>query len=266
MIINEPSVTAPMLVVEGKNDLHVILHLVQRSEPSLTFGIRDYEGIENVLGSMSGHVDTSGRPAVGFILDSDDDVSRTWTRIRGEFSNSTRAISLPDQPDSDGTIVARNPDTGDPRFGIWLMPDNVTNGELENFVADMIPTNDIVWPLAQEYVNGIPYNAREFAENKTLRAQIPRLARHPVRPPSNGAGNPRSRPHRQQPPLPNLPRLAIPPLHLTPLILSLSKDHPEPVAGSPSPPSAASRPGRVAVSISVDTTARLMPKARNAPT
>ena len=31
------------------------------------------------------------------------------------------------------------------------------------------------------------------------------------------------------------------------------------------PPSAASRPGRVAVSISTETTARLIPKARNAP-
>ena len=43
-----------------------------------------------------------------------------------------------------------------PRVGVWLMPDSESEGQLENFVAAMIPENDIVWPLAQNYIESIP--------------------------------------------------------------------------------------------------------------
>lgn len=52
------------------------------------------------------------------------------------------------------------------------MPDNSANGELEEFVAEMIPAGDPVWPLAQDYINGIPSDARKFPDGKSLRAQI----------------------------------------------------------------------------------------------
>ncbi len=172
MIIPRPGVSDPLLVVEGKDDLHVIRHLAERSDPLLTFGILDYEGIDNVLGSIHGHIDTPGRPAVGFIVDSDDDPHQTWLRVRGEFSRAARPISLPDLPDPNGTVIARDPSIGSPRIGVWLMPDNTTEGELENFVEQMIPAGDSVWPLAQQYIDGIPPVDRRFAENKTLRAQI----------------------------------------------------------------------------------------------
>ena len=172
MIIPRPGASDPLLVVEGQDDLHVIRHLAERNDPSLTFGIRDYEGIENVLASISDHIDTSGRPAIGFVVDSDRDVSRIWSRIRGEFSNSVRAIPLPENPDPNGITIAGDPHTGDPRVGVWIMPDNLNPGELEDFVERMIPAGDPVWPLSQRYIAGIPLTDRKFAEGKTLRAQL----------------------------------------------------------------------------------------------
>lgn len=59
-----------------------------------------------------------------------------------------------------------------PRIGVWLMPDNRSPGELENFVAEMIPVGDPVWPLSQDYIDGIPREHRKFADGKTLRAKI----------------------------------------------------------------------------------------------
>ena len=56
-------------------------------------------------------------------------------------------------------------------IGIWLMPDT-SAGELEDFVAQMIPGEDAVWPLSQSYIAGIPAADRKFAAHKTLRAQI----------------------------------------------------------------------------------------------
>ena len=52
------------------------------------------------------------------------------------------------------------------------MPDNVRAGELEDFIAAMIPAGDPVWPLAQEYINGIPARHREFRPRKILKAQL----------------------------------------------------------------------------------------------
>ena len=59
-----------------------------------------------------------------------------------------------------------------PRVGVWLMPDNQSPGELEDFVAQMIPDGDPVWPLSQDYIDGIPVSDRKFAHGKTLRAKI----------------------------------------------------------------------------------------------
>ena len=48
---------------------------------------------------------------------------------------------LPDKPEPSGTIIE-----GRLRIGIWLMPDNSSIGELEDFVGSMIPCGDPVWP------------------------------------------------------------------------------------------------------------------------
>lgn len=61
---------------------------------------------------------------------------------------------------------------GAPRVGVWLMPDNRSAGELEDFVQRMIPDGDPAWPLAREYVRGIPDEARAFPSGKRSRAEL----------------------------------------------------------------------------------------------
>ena len=52
------------------------------------------------------------------------------------------------------------------------MPNNSSCGELEDFIAEMIPDNDAVWPLSQRYIDEIPETERKFKPKKTRRAQI----------------------------------------------------------------------------------------------
>ena len=52
------------------------------------------------------------------------------------------------------------------------MPNNESPGELEDFVAAMIPQGDAVWPLSEAYIEGIPVAARRFQPSKTLRAKV----------------------------------------------------------------------------------------------
>ena len=52
------------------------------------------------------------------------------------------------------------------------MPDNKLPGELEDFVIELIPNGDTVWPRSQSYIDGIPDGDRLFTEGKKQRAQL----------------------------------------------------------------------------------------------
>ncbi|MXZ99746.1 MAG: hypothetical protein F4Z23_12040 [Acidimicrobiaceae bacterium] len=58
---------------------------------------------------------------------------------------------------------------GRPRVGVWLMPDNQNPGQLEDLVAAMIPAEDVVWRLAQEFVDRIPEPERP---KPAIKAQV----------------------------------------------------------------------------------------------
>ena len=48
------------------------------------------------------------------------------------------------------------------------MPDNKSNGELEDFVIKMKPTDDAIWPRAQTYINRIPTSIKQRSGIKDL--------------------------------------------------------------------------------------------------
>ena len=70
-------------------------------------------------------------------------------------------------PAAHGTIIDSRP-----RIGVWLMPDNESPGELEDFIAGMIPTGDPIWPLSEDYIDGIPVEHRKFKKGKILRTKV----------------------------------------------------------------------------------------------
>ncbi len=173
MINLDPRPSDPLLLVEGPSDKHVVRHLSERCEPALSFAIQDYEGINGVIEHVSTHIDEPARPAVGIMVDADTVPLQSWNRVCGQLQSAQRLISpIPGQPDAAGTVIPENTATGSPRVGIWIMPDNTSSGELEDFVAQMIPNSDVVWPLSRRYVNQIPIAERKFTRSKTRRAQV----------------------------------------------------------------------------------------------
>ena len=73
-----------------------------------------------------------------------------------------------------GAIMA-----GQPSIGVWLMPDNQSTGELEDFVAQMIPPGDPVWPRSEYYIEGIPEPDRKFTDGQDTESPNSRLAGSP---------------------------------------------------------------------------------------
>lgn len=164
MIDSGIETAARLLVVEGVNDKHVVRQIARRERGVGDFEIADVGGIEPLLSGLESRVNMPERIALGIVADADDDPNARWRSIRNRMPAH---ITLPERPASGGVIVA-----GQPRVGVWLMPNNADPGELEDFIRRMLPPNDSVWPLAEQYIRSIPASDRQFASGKTLRAQL----------------------------------------------------------------------------------------------
>lgn len=156
---------AKLLLVEGKDDEHVVEHLRRKLAPDLTFSYRDAGGSDPLLKSIPLELRPDDRVALGILMDANADAAARWQAIGDRLRKEK--VRLPDRPAGGGTIIE-----GDLRVGVWLMPDNTTPGELENFVAELVPKDDPVWPLAERYIDGIPSGHRRFSASKEMRAKV----------------------------------------------------------------------------------------------
>ena len=178
-----------VLLVEGPDDKHVVIHLSERSGLTQNFVIVEKEGINSLLDSIEVEVDIPGRTVLGIMLDANDDLDARWQAVTGRLNRLRQEDhfdlpELPAQPEPSGTIIE-----GRLRIGIWLMPDNRSTGELEDFVGSMIPSGDPVWPLAQAYIDGIPPADRKFAPGKMQRAKVHAWLATREGTPPNGLGD-----------------------------------------------------------------------------
>ena len=154
-----------ILLVEGQDEKHVIEHLCARHQLTPTFCILDKEGITKLLPSISLEIKAPERRAVGIVVDANEDLNGRWEAITHRLQKES--IQVPESPDPSGTILPSKP-----RIGIWLMPNNMVAGELEDFVEEMIRDDDPIWPRSQSYIEGIRESDRRFLESKIKRAKI----------------------------------------------------------------------------------------------
>lgn len=146
------------LVVEGKDDLPVISALCKAYNLPNGFGIEianntdELEGgINELLNSLTVRIKMRGLQNLGVVIDADTDTISRWQSVCGHL-NKAGYVNLPDQPDKEGTIIQQEEL---PRFGVWIMPDNQLPGMLENFVAYLIPPNDLLAPKAKQIIGEI---------------------------------------------------------------------------------------------------------------
>ena len=110
-----------VLLVEGVDDKHVVLHLCQRSGINLPFCVLDKGNIENLLKSIKMEINVHDRKAIGILVDANDNRNSRWQAVINRLRE--QGIEPPNLPISAGTIIEGNPDIDRPRIGIWLMPD-----------------------------------------------------------------------------------------------------------------------------------------------
>lgn len=156
-----------VLLVEGIDDKHVVKHICNRCQHQHIpeFGIIEKNGFDELARGIAPEIKVSGRTAVGIVVDANDEPGTRWQAVSDQLKKAN--VSVPKDMSGIGTITGERP-----RVGVWLMPDNQSPGELEDFVSHMIPEGDPVWPMAQQYIQGIPSKDRKFSSGKILRAEI----------------------------------------------------------------------------------------------
>lgn len=160
-----------ILLVEGTDDEHVVKHLCTHHGLPHIEEIAKLGGIENLVESFPVRLKESDVEAMGVLVDADTNIQTRWDSLRSRLITAGYP-SVPNTPAAQGTIVAPPPDTLLPRVGIWLMPNNQTNGILEDFLRFLVPMPNPLLEHAQESINTIPNVHRRFAAHDEPKALI----------------------------------------------------------------------------------------------
>ena len=139
-----------VLIVEGRNDCYGVYELSCKYGLQNSFGLWEAGSDEKALSRFGGLLLSSSDPkqAIGLILDCDAEENgfiRRPERRWQQFSAKLQSLpyEIPDHPDPSGTILNA---TGDyPRVGVWLMPDNETEGMFEDFLLTIAPNDAIAY-------------------------------------------------------------------------------------------------------------------------
>ncbi len=160
-----------LLIVEGTTDRWFLFQfLLRRGFEEVTRGEvlrRGTVQIRFVVAGSFGQIPTAIRDnyrpddmgGLGIVADMDS------ANDDGRYSDLRRILrdasfgDIPEQMPADGLVVG---DTPSGCLGVWLMPNNVSDGMTESFAAEMIAADCRIWAHAQSVVAGIPNGAWAF--------------------------------------------------------------------------------------------------------
>ena len=147
------------LLVEGNDDQHVVWALCQKFNIPEIFDVIDCEGIENLYDNLLLRFKQADIETIGVIIDADTNLNDRWLQIKNLLSK--QGFNMPEKLPSSGLVLSNN----DIKIGVWVMPNNNTDGILEDFIAFLVPQNDELLPIVDTTLAEI--------ENKKLNKYLP---------------------------------------------------------------------------------------------
>lgn len=151
---NKKTDSSAILLVEGKNDEHIMYALFERYSIPNTFKVIDCEGIDKLIEGIGVRLKGGNLKRLGIIVDADNDIQSQWQSLKDILKES--GYTIPIQIPQEGLIVEQN----DKKIGIWVMPNNNSNGMIEDFIRFLVPDNDPLISLAE--------NTLAYIEGKSL--------------------------------------------------------------------------------------------------
>jgi hypothetical protein len=160
-----------VLLVEGIDDEHVLMHVCgTRGIPELD-EIRPQGGVEKLLKNLPQQLKESDIEALGIVIDADMDLAARWDSLRNRLTDS-KYEHVPERPAPDGTILEPPGGALLPRVGIWIMPDNQSTGNLEDFLHFLVPEGSRLFNHVESSVATIPEGEQRFSQSAESKAII----------------------------------------------------------------------------------------------
>ena len=178
-----------ILLVEGPDDQHVMWNLFEVRAIPETFKVecpkeQDPEDSDRqqtvggdaiLLGSLRTWLKEADLECLAVIVDANGKGPQArWQSIRDRLTHAGYT-GIPIEHSERGTIVELSLRPRTPRsirFGAWIMPDNRSEGMLEDFVASLIRDQDSMLPLVDGFLDSIPADQRRFSPAHQPKARI----------------------------------------------------------------------------------------------
>ena len=131
-----------VLLVEGNNDFHVVCALCQHHNVKENFDVIPDKGIDTAVRNFEVALkNPSAYRRIGVVVDADNNTDGRWRQLLSILRNTGKydcdSLELP----ASGMILKPKEDF-DSTVGIWIMPNNVNKGMIEDFALSMIDEND----------------------------------------------------------------------------------------------------------------------------
>ena len=169
-----------LLIVEGVDDRYfvnqILLHhgfrkssqadhehyIIDREGSSEEEAVRILEckGFKKIPEALKAEFQPDALDGVAIIADMDLHSDRRWESLRGTLSRSHYFSGLPTWLPPEGLVHSQ---PGMPSLGVWLMPDNVSEGRMETFAGELVPAGDACWAHARATVDDLPDVVRRFS-------------------------------------------------------------------------------------------------------
>ena len=150
-----------VLLVEGDNDKRVIPEFIEQNgieweiEPKkYVVKIKAKDSKESLLKqkNIETELKARGLKSLGIVVDGDDNPANRMQRIEQIYQSLGQKSD--NNLSSDGLIFQLDKGI---KFGVWMMPDNKSEGMLETFLSCLIdtnnPTENDLWEYVEEVVN-----------------------------------------------------------------------------------------------------------------
>lgn len=151
-----------VLMVEGKDDEHVVKHICGSRGLGRIDQVADYGGIEPLIDGIEVRLKESDISVVGLIVDADADVAARWASIRERLVRAGYP-TVPIVPPGEGLVLEAPEATLLPKVGVWIMPDNQVSGVLEDFLCFLVPQEDQLFQYVSSKLDALDPGLRRFA-------------------------------------------------------------------------------------------------------
>lgn len=170
-----------LLLVEGDDDAHAIRNLLYQHDISAAFvyeadsshdiAIKQVESVEDFPPSIRNELKVGpDLSALGVVADADqsagDEWKSLWNALHAYDENGSRPSLASDGWTGEVPTVEHDMIPA----GAWIMPDNGSEGALEEFAMELVPEGDDLWSYSETVIAELP--ERRFDDKDEGKAHI----------------------------------------------------------------------------------------------